>query len=348
MSEIGTLTQEENSTIRKKLNTNIIDSAVVRLYKSKSNKEWEYTGIIGAAVLVTSNGQVRHLKIVELVGYEIMFEQELYVGMEYQELNKYVHAFEGDEFVYGLSFANLHEAKNFQDEIKKIIPKKKKKKKKGFMRSFKSKFSKNSSDDEDVQNEIIISRPTDFKHEGHIGWDPETGFSLKNIPEAWSSLFKSAGIKKSELNNPETAKFIIEFVVENLEKSTDGEKKKNNSSKTTNSKAPPPPKIGGGGPPLLGVPPPNLSVGGVPKQNNVPERTNLMDSIRNFSGGLKNVEEEDPNENQSTALPDISRLGVEQERSLADALAEAMGQRRGAINVFSEDEEPESDSEWSD
>eukprot|EP01155_Anaeramoeba_flamelloides_P009506 Anaeramoba_flamelloidesa1686_103.p1 GENE.a1686_103~~a1686_103.p1 ORF type:complete len:168 (-),score=59.34 a1686_103:210-713(-) len=130
MSEIGTLTQEENSTIRKKLNTNIIDSAVVRLYKSKSNKEWEYTGIIGAAVLVTSNGQVRHLKIVELVGYEIMFEQELYVGMEYQELNKYVHAFEGDEFVYGLSFANLHEAKNFQDEIKKIIPKKKKKKKK--------------------------------------------------------------------------------------------------------------------------------------------------------------------------------------------------------------------------
>ncbi|KYR01214.1 WASP-related protein [Tieghemostelium lacteum] len=62
-----------------------------------------------------------------------------------------------------------------------------------------------------------ISGPTGFKHESHIGWDKENGFDIRNIPDDWKKLFQSAGIKKKDLNDPETAKFIFDVIGKNLE-----------------------------------------------------------------------------------------------------------------------------------
>lgn len=57
-----------------------------------------------------------------------------------------------------------------------------------------------------------IGNPTNFRHISHIGFDPERGFDLQNIPPEWKSLFEKAGITSDQLQNKETANFIVNFV----------------------------------------------------------------------------------------------------------------------------------------
>mmetsp|Transcript_3581 Transcript_3581/g.8632 ORF Transcript_3581/g.8632 Transcript_3581/m.8632 type:complete len:274 (-) Transcript_3581:291-1112(-) len=55
----------------------------------------------------------------------------------------------------------------------------------------------------------VIGRPTNVSHDTHIGWDSKNGFDVRNIPPEWKMLFKSAGVKKSEVADPETRSFIM-------------------------------------------------------------------------------------------------------------------------------------------
>eukprot|EP00475_Leptophrys_vorax_P037641 TRINITY_DN6512_c0_g1_i4.p1 TRINITY_DN6512_c0_g1~~TRINITY_DN6512_c0_g1_i4.p1 ORF type:complete len:266 (-),score=96.81 TRINITY_DN6512_c0_g1_i4:39-836(-) len=55
----------------------------------------------------------------------------------------------------------------------------------------------------------VISKPTNVKHLQHIGYDPEKGFQVENIPPEWKAYFKSAGIKAKDLQDPETAKQVM-------------------------------------------------------------------------------------------------------------------------------------------
>ena len=57
-----------------------------------------------------------------------------------------------------------------------------------------------------------IGNPTNLKHLAHIGFDAEKGFDLQNIPPEWQLLFEKAGVTRQQLENKETAKFIVEFV----------------------------------------------------------------------------------------------------------------------------------------
>ena len=61
-----------------------------------------------------------------------------------------------------------------------------------------------------------ISGPTNFSHDSHIGWDPVNGFDINNIPPEWKKLFKEAGVKKSDLENKETAMFLVETIAQNI------------------------------------------------------------------------------------------------------------------------------------
>ena len=45
----------------------------------------------------------------------------------------------------------------------------------------------------------------------NYGWDESTQtFKRKNLPPEWKNLFKTAGIKKRDLDNPEMAKLIMD------------------------------------------------------------------------------------------------------------------------------------------
>eukprot|EP01088_Endostelium_zonatum_P019702 TRINITY_DN6943_c1_g1_i1.p1 TRINITY_DN6943_c1_g1~~TRINITY_DN6943_c1_g1_i1.p1 ORF type:complete len:360 (-),score=173.31 TRINITY_DN6943_c1_g1_i1:223-1302(-) len=89
-----------------------------------------------------------------------------------------------------------------------------KKEKGGFwskMSKLKTTFGLEEEAAPDIQ--ITVDHST-FRHESHIGWDPANGFEIRNIPPQWRKLFQAAGVKKSELKDAETAKFIMETVAE--------------------------------------------------------------------------------------------------------------------------------------
>lgn len=234
----------------------ILSTTVARLYDGKSGY-WEFTGAVGAVSVISDRvGKVNHIKIVDLRTTRCVFEQELYDGFDYQKPRDFFHTFEGDSQVFGLSFADISEAAEFYQQVlncksgvsraaaanistaklqsqtssqslKKEEPKKKKS---GFFGKF---FG--GGEEENME----ISSPTSFQHKSHIGWDPEKGFDIRDIPADWRKLFQSAGIKKSDLKDAETAKQLVSIIGQH--QASEGA-----------SKAPPPP------PPSHGrsVPPP--------------------------------------------------------------------------------------------
>jgi len=142
--------------------------------------------------------------------------------------------FEGQDHVVGLSFADESEAKNFYQNVidcKNHPPSSNsntspsfssiqsnnlnksgsllKKEKKNPIFNF---FFKKKKNRDDI---LPISEPTNFRHVSSIGWNPQSGFEICNIPPEWKELFIAAKIKKSELKDPETAKFLVVVIEQN-------------------------------------------------------------------------------------------------------------------------------------
>ncbi|XP_016125800.1 neural Wiskott-Aldrich syndrome protein-like isoform X2 [Sinocyclocheilus grahami] len=91
-----------------------------------------------------------------------------------------------------------------------------------------------------------IGTPSNFRHVGHVGWDPNTGFDLNNLDPELKNLFDMCGISEAQLKDKETSKDIYEFI----EKRGGVEAVKNELRR----QAPPPPPSRGGPPP---PPPPH-------------------------------------------------------------------------------------------
>ncbi len=185
--------------------------------------------------------------MVDLRSRQIVFEQEIYFGFRYQELAPFFHSFETEDCVAGLCFTDEAEARRFAPQVQSLckqveaiakmmqvtatsapplvapkasnksppatstnrnsVKEEKKEKKKG---GFLSKLFGGSEKPE--EEEFVLSGPTGFRHESHIGWDPTNGFDIRNIPAEWKALFKAAGVKKSELKDAETAQFVMNTV----------------------------------------------------------------------------------------------------------------------------------------
>jgi len=61
-----------------------------------------------------------------------------------------------------------------------------------------------------------IGMPTNFSHDTHVGWDLERGFEVRNIPPEWKKLFVAAGVKKSELEDPEMRALLLNTVRQSM------------------------------------------------------------------------------------------------------------------------------------
>ncbi|XP_065666391.1 uncharacterized protein LOC136087480 [Hydra vulgaris] len=57
-----------------------------------------------------------------------------------------------------------------------------------------------------------IGTPSDFRHVGHVGWDPKGGFDIFNVGPEWRKLFDTIGVTERQLKDEEISKFIYEFV----------------------------------------------------------------------------------------------------------------------------------------
>jgi len=116
-----------------------------------------------------------------------------------------------------------------------------------------------------------IGLPSDFRHVGHVGWDPNGGFDVDNIDPKWKKLFDSAGITEKELEDEETSQFIYDFVEKHggIDKAAAEMENLNRLPPSDGSSAPPPPPPSRGAPrPPQGrvsaPPPPPPSRGGPP------------------------------------------------------------------------------------
>uniref|UniRef100_A0A8C2GQA9 WASP like actin nucleation promoting factor b n=1 Tax=Cyprinus carpio TaxID=7962 RepID=A0A8C2GQA9_CYPCA len=98
-----------------------------------------------------------------------------------------------------------------------------------------------------------IGTPSNFRHVGHVGWDPNTGFDLNNLDPELKNLFDMCGISEAQLKDKETSKDIYEFI----EMRGGVEAVKNELRR----QAPPPPPSRGGPPP---PPPPSRGRGAPP------------------------------------------------------------------------------------
>ena len=68
----------------------------------------------------------------------------------------------------------------------------------------------------DSEKQMEIGLPTNFQHITHIGWDEAKGFQVENLPPEWKNLFKTAGIKKKDLENKDTAKLIVDTLTDQM------------------------------------------------------------------------------------------------------------------------------------
>jgi hypothetical protein len=145
------------------------------------------------------------------------------------------------------------EAKKKYKEEKRRLKEEAKAQKEAQRRAAKEKkASKGKKADSFVGREIGM--PTNFSHDTHVGWDLERGFEVRNIPPEWKKLFMQAGVKKSELEDPETRSLLLNTVRQSMYGGPPAP-----PSGTPPPPAPPPPPAappappapgGGGAPPL--------------------------------------------------------------------------------------------------
>ncbi|EGC37049.1 hypothetical protein DICPUDRAFT_87126 [Dictyostelium purpureum] len=397
----ATITDQERSQVAfvAGSSTDVHSTTVARLYEGRQGR-WDFMAV-GIVSLVSNRvDKTNFIKMFDLkANYRIIFEQEIYDSFDYQKHKEFFFTFEGDSAVYGLSFADVTEAAEFYGQLlnckqgnigktaavnpnvssgKLTTPTAsakadKKKEKKGFMAKF---FSS------ETEKELEISAPTNFKHESHIGWDPENGFDIKNIPPDWRKLFQSAGIKKSELKNAETAKFIVDIIGEQMVGAAPPVPAQPGrsappppapvASQPGRSAPPPPPAPGKSAPPPppppqhhhqspppstpgAPPPPPPPPAPGAPPPPPPPafgSSTTTTATSNGGSGGradlLASIRSGTSLKtvDKSQPLPDIQSLGNEGNRSLVDTLAAAMANRRG--NMREDESDDEDDEEWSD
>lgn len=196
-----------------------LEVAVAQLYMAhQSGGPWTYTGKWGIVSMTISRSGSGAQMVLQLYNYDTLaleYQEELYEGMQYHQLSPEFHSFEGSTALVGLSFSDASSASSFASRVSGMIPKKmtlvpiqrtEEPKKKGFFSRMKSIFKK---DDNHVGE---IGLPTNVQRVAHIGYDPDNGFQVENLPPEWRSMFKQAGVKKKDLRNPETAAQIYQTI----------------------------------------------------------------------------------------------------------------------------------------
>jgi Wiskott-Aldrich syndrome protein len=167
-----------------------------------------------------------------------------------------------------------------------------------------------------------VSAPTDFLHISHIGWDPEKGFDIHNIPPEWQKLFKAAGVRKADIQDADVAKMLVNIVADALTAPGGGSAPPPPPPPPPSSSAPPPPPP----PPGSGIH--KASPHSQPLQQK--QGSSLQDQLKNAQ--LKKA---------PSTLPSIQNLDDSTNNNLINVLSNAMKQRR--VNL--EEDPPDSDEE---
>ncbi|KAG0350099.1 hypothetical protein BG005_010355 [Podila minutissima] len=215
---------EDKAAIKRALPTTtqkIITATVARLYVAYPDPhQWTYSGIMGGLAFVQTKSTFL-FRIVDLMGARgVIWEQELYEDFEYTQERSFFHTFAIDNCQAAFSFADDQEAGVFFKKVSNRDTLKKSKspggsptgtpksRKSGFFGSKKEKKGSKGKLDK-----TQIGLPSNFRHLGHIGWDPNKGFNVQNIDPEWKNLFEQLdkmGVSQEDIQN--NAEFVSQFV----------------------------------------------------------------------------------------------------------------------------------------
>ncbi|CEJ03823.1 hypothetical protein RMCBS344292_17798 [Rhizopus microsporus] len=141
--------------------------------------------------------------MVDLMNHKgVIWEQELYDGFELIKHTPFFYSFAADEYMAGLSFADINDADVFFNKLNSRETHSHKKKKETSGKKPKGKLDKSQ-----------IGLPSEFRHLGHIGYTPSKGFSVQNSSPEWNGFFdqlKDLGLTTTEINDNQ--EFIQDFV----------------------------------------------------------------------------------------------------------------------------------------
>ena len=261
-------------------------ATVVRIYHASPDpSSWTLVRMGAMAFLRDQSKNAFFMRLVDLGSFQVVWEHELYKDFTYRQERKFFHTFSSDEFLVGLSFADEGDAAIFFNKIQNREASSAPRGRppppspsgggapapmgppsgasSASISSTSSSGSKKSSGKPGEKKKLSkadIGLPSNFKHIGHIGWDPDKGFDVQNIPPEWKALFEKAGVTKEQLEDKETAKFIVDFVQQRGGPVAA-------AAAFSSAAAPPPPAPGGN---RGGAPPPPPPGNRGPPQNAAP------------------------------------------------------------------------------
>ncbi|XP_050964254.1 WASP like actin nucleation promoting factor b isoform X2 [Labeo rohita] len=275
------LTPQENEVLFSHLDRKCtsLSAAVVQVYGAERNSSW-VKKCCGVACLVKDNPQRSYfIRVFDMRDGKSLFAQELYNNFSINCSRPYFITFAGDTCQIGLNFASEEEARRFKSVAGDLMSRKGRKTGPSgplgptlpmATVDIKNPEINNPRHQNNIQmNNINLSNfnrkdkgkgkpkgkkkiskaeigtPSNFRHVGHVGWDPNTGFDLNNLDPELKHLFDMCGISEAQLKDKETSKDIYEFI----EKRGGVEAVKSELRR----QAPPPPSRGGPPPP----PPPH-------------------------------------------------------------------------------------------
>ncbi|KAF9944600.1 hypothetical protein BGZ70_004498, partial [Mortierella alpina] len=215
---------EDKAAIKRALPTTtqkIITATVARLYVAYPDPtSWTYSGIMGGLAFVQTKSTF-FFRIVDLMGSRgVIWEQELYENFEYTQERSFFHTFAIDNCLAAFSFADDQEASVFYKKVSNREALKKSKSPTGSPggtpKSRKSGFFGSKKEKKGAKGKLDktqIGLPSNFRHLGHIGWDPNKGFNVQNIDPEWKNLFEQLdkmGVSQEDIQN--NAEFVSQFV----------------------------------------------------------------------------------------------------------------------------------------
>ena len=194
-------------------------------------------------------------KLLRLSDGAVLLDEELYENFDVsykcertRHGTHHFHIFEFEDYVAAACFARDSDANEFKSKIPVMCPKPKHKPDSKEAKKAEAEAKKQAKEREEREKkeakerekqekrerkerkkrekkdgsggggdkELVIGMPTNFQHITHIGWDEQKGFQAENLPPEWKNLFKTAGIRKKDLENKDTAKLIVDTLTDQM------------------------------------------------------------------------------------------------------------------------------------
>uniref|UniRef100_A0A2S2R129 Neural Wiskott-Aldrich syndrome protein n=1 Tax=Sipha flava TaxID=143950 RepID=A0A2S2R129_9HEMI len=235
------LSKDENDSILQLLGPKCqsLSMAVVQFFSTDSPEsiEWRQKNFGILSFVRDPNRKSYYFRLYCPIRHQLLWEHEMYNGLQYQSPAKFFHCFEAEECIVGFNFASEDEAATFEETITNL---QKRRREKRLEQRSKSHNNQNNVSQPSMSNNTFgppvqingkghknkgknsknkkytkdqIGLPENFIHLQHIGWDPDRGFDLGQIKDPQlNTFFAKAGVSESQLRNPQTRDFIYDFI----------------------------------------------------------------------------------------------------------------------------------------